>query len=217
MTPAIFSAALLARRWLTETSIELRLERPKGFDFRPGQYIRLYHEALERDYSLASGPDDPELRLVVRVFPQGRVSTFLSTVADGTQLSFHGPMGYFVFQASDRTPVFIATGTGVAPFVAMSRAGLKGYICLHGAKDHQGLLYRQDLEKNASRYVPCLTESATPDKSVFAGRVTAYLERLDTGRAYDFHLCGHQDMIHDAFGIIDDRFAESHIHSEVFY
>jgi len=135
MTPAIFSAVLLARRWLTDNSIELRLQRPKGFEFKPGQYIRLHHETLERDYSLASGPDDPELRLVVRVFPQGRVSTFLTAIADGTPLSFSGPLGYFIFQTSDRTPVFVATGTGVAPFVAMSRAGFKGYICLHGAKD----------------------------------------------------------------------------------
>jgi len=217
MTPATFSTVLLARRWLTENSIELRFQRPKGFEFTPGQYIRLYHETLERDYSLASGPDDPELRLVVRVFPQGQLSTFLSEIADGTPLSFSGPMGYFIFQASDRTPVFVATGTGVAPFVAMSRAGLKGYICLHGAKDHRGLLYRQDLEKNASCYVPCLTEFAAPDSSIYSGRVTAYLERLDTGRAYDFYLCGHQDMIHEAFGIIDDHFAKSHVHSEVFY
>jgi len=212
-----FSTPLLARQWLTDNTIELRLERPAEFDFNPGQYIRLSHADLERDYSLASGPHDPELRLIVRVFPQGRVSTILSTITDGTPLSFVGPMGYFIFQASDRTPVFVATGTGVAPFVAMSRAGIKDYICLHGAKDHRGLLYRQDLEKNASRYVPCLTEFASPDNSVYAGRVTAYLERLDNGRAYDFYLCGHQDMIHDAFGIIDDRFADSHVHSEVFY
>jgi len=213
----LFKAPLLARQWLTETTIELRLQRPEGFEFKPGQYIRLHHDDLERDYSLASGPDDTELRLVVRIFSQGRVSTFLSNVEDRMQLSFSGPMGYFVFQPSDRTPVFVATGTGVAPFVAMSRAGLRGYICLQGAKDHAGLLYRRELEKNASRYVPCLTGLDIPDKSVYSGRVTAYLEQLDTGRAYDFYLCGHQDMIHDAFGIIDDRFADSHVHSEVFY
>lgn len=216
MTP-LFKTPLVARKRLTDNTIELRLQRPAGFEFSPGQYIRLYHADLERDYSLASGPQESELRLIVRVFPQGRVSTYLSTVEIGQPFSFYGPMGYFVFRTSERTPVFVATGTGVAPFVAMSRAGLKGYICLHGAKDREGLLYRQDLEVNASRYVPCLTGSDTSDKSVFTGRVTAYLERLDTGRAYDFYLCGHQDMIHDAFGIIDERFAESHIHSEVFY
>ena len=212
-----FKTPLLARKWLTDNTIELRLQRPEGFTFRPGQYIRLYLADLERDYSLASGPQESELRMIVRVFPRGGISAFLSTVEIGQPLSFNGPMGYFVFRASERTPVFVATGTGVAPFVAMSRAGLNGYICLHGAKDQQGLLYRRDLEERASRYVPCLTGSDQPDKSAFAGRVTTYLQRLDTGRAYDFYLCGHQDMIHDAFGIIDERFAESHIHSEVFY
>ena len=217
MTPVHFSVKLVARQWLTENCIELCLQRPAGFAFSPGQYLRLYHESQERDYSLVSGPDDPELRLVVRVFQRGHVSTFLSTVAAGMQLSFCGPMGYFIFHASDRTPVFVATGTGVAPFVAMSRAGINGYVCLQGAKGARDLLYRNILEMNAARYIPCLSKGTPAADQAFSGRVTARLKELDAGRTYDFYLCGRQEMIHDAIRVIDDRFPGSHIHSEVFY
>jgi benzoate/toluate 1,2-dioxygenase reductase subunit len=203
--------------WLTKNSIELRLERPSGFEFKPGQRIRICHANLDRDYSLASGPEDPELQLLIRVFPEGRVSTFLSTVKIGSPLSFYGPMGYFVFRTSDRTPVFVATGTGVAPFLSMCRAGVSGFLCLHGAKTSSELLYATELEKQAARYVPCISGGADPGGRDFAGRVTAYLEGSLVAGAYDFYLCGHQEMLRDAFAIIDEQFEEAHVHSEVFY
>jgi ferredoxin-NADP reductase len=217
MTPTRFSVPLRARRWLSENSIELHLARPAEFDFKAGQCIRLFHADLERDYSLAAAPQDPELTLVVRVFPRGRVSTWLSTVEIGQPIDFYGPMGYFVFQATERTPVFVATGTGVAPFVAMCRAGVRNYICLQGAKNASGLLYTAELKESAALYVPCLSAESDPGDKTFAGRVTGYLAAMETSRAYDFYLCGHQAMIRDAFGIIDDRFDDARIHSEVFY
>jgi len=217
MIPAGFSVPLIHRQWVTDTVVELRFPRPAKFDFVPGQRIRLYHDALERDYSLASAPEDPELRLVVRVFPRGRVSTYLSTVEVGKPISFYGPMGYFVYGASQRTPVFVATGTGVAPFLSMCRAGVRGFICLHGAKNRAGLLYAAELEEQAARYVPCLSGGADPGGGDFAGRVTAYLEGSLVTSTYDFYLCGHQEMVHDAFAIIDERFEQAHVYSEVFY
>jgi benzoate/toluate 1,2-dioxygenase reductase subunit len=217
MRPAHFSALLIARKWLTKNSIELRLERPAGFAFKPGQRIRIYHADLKRDYSLASGPEDPELQLVIRVFPEGRVSTFLSTAEIGSPLSFYGPMGYFVYRPSQRTPVFVATGTGVAPFLSMCRAGVSGFLCLHGANTNADLLYAAELEKQAARYVPCISGSADPGGRYFAGRVTDYLGGSLAAGAYDFYLCGHQEMVRDAFAIIDERFEQAHVHSEVFY
>lgn len=217
MMPAHFSAPLIARKWLTKNSIELHLERPAGFAFKPGQRIRICHANLDRDYSLASGPEDSEVQLVIRVFPEGRLSTFLSTVEIGSPLSFLGPMGYFVFRASDRTPVFVATGTGVAPFLSMCRAGVSDFLCLHGANTRADLLYAAELEEQAARYVPCLSGAADPGGRYFAGRVTAYLEDSLVAGAYDFYLCGHQEMVRDAFAIIDEQFEEAHVHAEVFY
>ena len=217
MIPDRFPVALLAREWLSENTVELRLSRPDGFEFTPGQRLRVYHESLERDYSLASGPADPELRLIIRVFSRGRVSTFLSTVEIGAPLTLSGPMGYFVFRASDRIPVFIATGTGVAPFVAMCRAGLDQFVCLHGARKEADLLYRNTLKDRAARYVACLSGGDVAEEDGFHGRVTDYLAQLAADTPYDFYLCGRQAMVRDAFEIIDDRFEGAHVYSEVFY
>ena len=81
MPPARFSAPLAGRRRLADNRIELLIRRPEGFDFEPGQRIRLYHEDVERDYSLASAPAEPELRqtrlAIVKV-----VATVLESLLD---------------------------------------------------------------------------------------------------------------------------------------
>ena len=51
---------------------------------------------------------------------------------------FTGPHGYFTFRDFRLKPVFVATGTGIAPFVSMVRAGAKGFIVLHGVSTGGG-------------------------------------------------------------------------------
>ena len=65
--------------------------------------------------------------------------------------------------------------------------------------------------------MPCLSSGGASDRGEFKGRVTDYLGRLPVDEAYDFYLCGRQAMVHDAVAIIDERFADPRIYSEVFY
>ena len=122
MEDVTYDTALLERRQLSDNTFEAVFSRPSGFDFTAGQRIRLVHEGLERDYSLANAPVDAVLVLCIRQVAAGRFSPLLSSAPVGTAFTFSGPHGYFVYQASARPPVFVATGTGVAPFAAMARA-----------------------------------------------------------------------------------------------
>ena len=45
----------------------------------------------------------------------------------------------------------------MAPFVAMRRAGVDNFICIHGARRESDLLYRHTLQEQAARYVACLS------------------------------------------------------------
>ena len=58
-----YTTELISRRRLSANTFELELTRPRGFDFFPGQRIRLVHQEIERDYSLISAPGDPVLAL----------------------------------------------------------------------------------------------------------------------------------------------------------
>ena len=171
----------------------------------------------EREYSIASAPGDPDVVLCIRRVAGGEVSAWLSTADIGTELRGSGPHGYFTFKPSPRPAIFVATGTGVAPFVSMARAGTKGFSLLHGVRRAEDLFYRDLLAASAQRYLACLSEDAPADPDVFAGRVTRHLERQVPPGACDFYLCGRREMIRDVIWLIDDRFPGSRVYSEIFY
>ena len=217
MNEPIFTSELLERSLVSAGTFELVLSRPTGFGFQPGQRIRLLDRSRERDYSLANAPEDASLRLCVRWVPEGRFSTRLRSAAIGSRFSFTGPHGYFVFRSSGRPAVFIATGTGAAPFASMARSGARGFTLLHGVRSTDELVYADLFQKAADHYVPCISGKASSVDRTFHGRVTAYIERQLPPGDYDFYLCGRREMVRDVTWLIDQRFPESKCFSEVFF
>jgi ferredoxin-NADP reductase len=217
MQDAHYNTELLERRPLSDNTFEVVLSRPAAFTFSAGQRIALTYAGIEREYSLASAPDDDVLVLCIRRVAGGRLSPQLATVPPGTGLSFSGPKGYFVFRPRKAPPIFIATGTGVAPFAAMVRAGVKGFTLLHGVRLADDCCYASLFRSRARHYVPCVSQKGAAPAGVFEGRVTDYLAAHVAAGCYDFYLCGRSEMIRDVTWLIDDRFTGSLIHTEIFY
>ena len=215
-----FRAELLSRRWLSNITFEIEMTRPPSFNFHPGQSIRIVDQKLERDYSLVSDPVSPTLSLCIRNVQEGSLTPLLATAKVGSSISFTGPHGYFTFRPSNRPPVFIATGTGVAPFVSMVRSGVTGFSLLHGVPVSSELYYESLFRTAAKRYVPCLSglpsESTKPDHA-FQGRVTDYLEKKFPPDMFDFYLSGRIEMVRDVTHLVDERFSGSLVYTEIFY
>jgi NAD(P)H-flavin reductase len=212
-----FKTRIIARRSLSPNAFELSLAKPPDFTFIPGQRVRLQDARAERDYSIASAPAEDAIRLCIRKVEMGRLSAQLAEAPAGTAVTFTGPHGYFTFKPSARQAVFVATGTGIAPFCAMAAAGISGFILLHGVARAQDLYYRDVLLKKASAYTPCLSEDQAPAADHYDGRVTGYMQYHLPPRAYDFYLCGRQDMVRDATLLTDERFPGSLVFTEIFY
>ncbi len=214
-----YPAKLLQRRWLSPTTFELELAKPRFFQFLPGQRIRLYHEGKERDYSLISTADDPSLGLCVRRVDGGTLSPLLATTEIGTRFRFSGPHGYFTFRSSQRPAVLVATGVGVAPFISIVRSGMTGSTLLHGIRTPAELYYESLFRAATQRYVPCLSvlpsETELPPNS-FRGRVTEYVRNHLHPGLYDFYLCGRSEMVRDVTLLVDERFSGSMVYTEIF-
>ena len=213
---SLYRVELVSRRWLSESVFEVTFRRPAPFSFAPGQRIQLVREEINREYSLVSIPRDDTITLCVRLVKGGKFSSALSTAGDGEAFNFRGPLGYFVFVPSPRRAVFVATGTGIAPFVSMSRSGVRDFTLLHGVPEAAELYYKELFESIHCEYIPCLSK-ATGGENRFAGRVTDYLSRMMPRIPYDFYLCGRGDMVRDATRIADERFSGSLVYTETFY
>lgn len=215
-----YSTEVLSRRWLSDITYEIVLTRPPSFEFEPGQRILLIQGAIERDYSLISNPSDPNLGLCIRRVTEGVLSDLLAVTDVGSRLSFTGPHGYFTFRPSRRPAVFVATGTGVAPFVSMVRSGVTGFTLLHGVRRPSDLYYESLLRPAAERYVPCLSgvSSGSPGPvDSFRGRVTDYIEQGLPPGLFDFYLGGRGEMVRDVTLLVDDLFPGSLVYTEVFF
>jgi len=194
-------------RWLSPKTFALELSRPVGFRFQPGQSILVRRAGLERSYSIASGPDEDGLLLCIRCVPGGAMSPALSRLLPGDELAVEGPQGYFLLQTGPRPVVFVATGTGVAPFLSMTRAGARGFTFLHGVSRREDLHFNEEMRAAAGCAVPCVSPVRVTDWA--AGH-------LAPGR-YDFYLCGNREMIRDFTLLVDERFAGSRVVTEVFH
>lgn len=217
MNENIYSKPLIERNWLSKRAFEIIFERPADFNFQPGQRIQVFHNDIERDYSLVSAPSDQHLSLCIRNIKGGAMSSVLSSIDIGTQIAFSGPFGYFIFQSVERKPVFVATGTGIAPFCCMLRSGISDVTVLHGVRNAEELYYTSEIQKSAERYIACLSEAVNDHSDSFSGRVTGYLQKELPRDIYDFYLCGGGEMIRDVTLLVDERFPGSHIYNEPFY
>jgi len=217
---AIQTVELLHRRWLTKNAFEIELTRPPELVFSPGQTICFVHESMERYYSLLSTPDDSNLTLCVCHVPQGDFSPLLANAEIGFQFKLTGPHGYFTFKSSSRKPVFIATGTGIAPFVSFARSGITDFTLLHQAISADELYYQSYFQKITPKYFSCLPETPSKKSSfpnLYGGKISECIRKNLRPGSYDFYLCGEREMIRDVTLLVDEIYPESRVYTEVFF
>lgn len=216
----VYTSELLKRQWLSKKAFEVELTKPPLFEFSPGQCICFIYEAIQRYYSLSCTPKDSALRICVHRVENGVFSHLLATAKMGTRFDFTGPHGYFRFRPSGRMPVFVASGTGIAPFLSIGHSGVTGFTLLHEAETPAELYYESFFRSTAKRFVPCLPEGnadSQATENAFYGKAVEYLAKRLRPSDYDFYLCGEREMIRDVTLLVDEQFPGSLIFREVYY
>src|SRR6476661_8424213 len=100
------------------------LGKPR-FGFVAGQWLSFKTnkpdgEEITRAYSIASPPgEDNRFALCLNRVQDGFMSNFLCDMKVGEEITCQGPFGDFILRPPLRDTIFIATGTGVAPFRSM--------------------------------------------------------------------------------------------------
>ncbi|MDQ6891493.1 MAG: ferredoxin--NADP reductase [Acidobacteriota bacterium] len=215
-------AEISARRDLSPDLWIIRVRPERRLIFRPGQFATLALPAgeklVERPYSIASCPLEPELEFFLELVHGGRLTERLHPLQPGDPVYVRKTAkGSFTLdeESGHRTHLMIATVTGVAPFVSMVRTmqhvdGKRGgghrVILLQGASRSWELGYEEELSRmkqdtTGFRYVPTVSRPAEdPSWQGQRGRVHEIIrEQLEAVR-FDStdttaYLCGHPGMI----------------------
>ena len=218
--PKLADTTILKRKDFTRDLWTIWLEKPEGFTFKPGQYCTIGSEGIERAYSIVSAPYEEDLELFVELVPppDGNLTPLLYNLKDGDSVTIRPrAKGIFVFDPSQPNQLFVATVTGIVPYISIIRQYIEDgqtghhFYVLMGASYHDEFAYDAELEQLAAEHPDMITFVPTisrPDEEPNAGWtgetgrvnniVEEYAEKWELiPEDTIVYACGHPGMIED--------------------
>jgi benzoate/toluate 1,2-dioxygenase reductase subunit len=184
--------------------------------FLPGQYVNIDvpGSGQHRSYSFSSAPGESKISFLIKKIPGGVMSTWLESAQAGNKVELTGPLGSFYLRAVERPLLFLAGGTGLAPFLSMlevlAHANSQQKIHLiYGVTRNLDLVqidaidaYVAKLPNFSYATVVAEVDSNHPRK----GWVTQHMpaEALNDGDV-DVYLCGPPPMVDAVLKYFDDK------------
>ena len=179
----------------------------KEFPFLPGQFVMLTADIpgkglTTRPLSISSSPlEHGIIDLTVKKIPDGALSSFLFDNARiGGVYKLKGPYGVFTLDETANHVVFIAAGSGIAPFRSMWRYILQknldmGVTLIFSSKTKDYIIFRNELEEinNGNiRVIHTITRNDDPSWTGYKRRIDKDLI-MESVRNFDgklFYACG---------------------------
>lgn len=204
---------------IEKVSSKVYLERfelvePKEIVFLPGQTVMLYvAPGINRSMSIASVPAEKNSILLVHdVAPMGPYSKWALAAKVGDLMQFMGPLGMFVvYKESPRRKIFVATGTGIAPFHSMILDDPINATLYWGMRREEDLFWRTEFSQIPFHLI--LSQPGSSWKGD-TGHVQDHLVFDDA----DYYLCGNRHMVDDVRARAKSAgVPDAQIKSELFY
>ena len=205
--------------------IDFKIENWKGHI--PGQYSEMCltaengYQAI-RPYSIASTPKIEGASFLVEKIPNGEVSSFLYDFSDiGDKIQISNPIGMRFILQNKKIPIFIASGSGIAPFISMSNY-LKNkrelFYMYHWSKNFSGLVNFMENKKDLnSFYFPSITREKPLNWLGGKERINSKtFINLDKNKNYELYICGSDLFVENALEIISKIKINFDIYTERF-
>ncbi len=213
------TAEIIKRIDLTDDLWKIWIRPSEPFNFKPGQYCTIGAGGIERPYSIASSPTEPDIELFVELVPppEGNLTPILYELGEGESLTLRPrAKGIFVFKPEFKNHVMVSTVTGVVPYVSMLRryleepAGDYNFYVLEGASYCDEFGYDEELSKMAAEHenIHFISSCSRPDEPRNApwkgevGRINTLVQKYvgEYGLSPEdtiIYACGHPQMIED--------------------
>jgi ring-1,2-phenylacetyl-CoA epoxidase subunit PaaE len=229
----------------TSDSVSIVFDIPEEFatDYRfsPGQYLTLRAmidgEDTRRSYSICSGPDDRDLRVLVKQVEDGLFSSWINdNLRVGDELEVMTPTGRFGLAhapGNGRIHVGFAAGSGITPILSIMRGVLElepdsRFFLFYGSRSTVDILFRNALEELKDRFLGRLSvfhvlSREEQDIPILNGhlddeKVRIFLTSMIPAAMIDHaFICGPEGMIGELEKTLTDfGIPESRVHTERF-
>jgi ring-1,2-phenylacetyl-CoA epoxidase subunit PaaE len=194
-------------------------ELAEAYRFDPGQHLTLRTmlggAETRRSYSICTGPDDRDLRVVVKKQDDGLFSNWIHAEAKpGDPIDVMTPQGRFGIRPdpdASRNYLAIAAGSGITPLMSIVRCVLarelkSRVVLLYGNRTAQSIIFKRELQALKDRHLDRLSvyhvlSRERQELELFNGRIderkiAAVLKAALPAEAIDHaFLCGPGDLI----------------------
>lgn len=211
----------------------LTVRCPEVQAFEPGQFLQLAMEVdgthVHRPYSVASPPGE-SVDFFIVVVEDGKLTPHLWKLEEGdaVQVSQRAAGGFTLKHSpSARVLWLLATGTGIAPYIAMLRTNTpwesyKKIVFVHGVRHGSDLAYQDELAVHSSKYgdrfkyIPVVSRAEVP--GALPGRITNCIQKgsLQQMAGEEFGtdscvlMCGNPDMLNETEELLIARGLKKH-------
>jgi ferredoxin-NADP reductase len=188
---AAYNIKLKRREEVAEGTMSFFFEKPAGFQFKAGQFMRLSlidppetdAEGDQRTFSIASAPHEEDLMIATRM----RDTAFkrvIKSMPIGSEIQMRGPYGRMTLHEDPARPaVFLTGGIGITPFRSIAldaaRTGLTHRLSLfYSNRRPEDAAFLEELAQLEAtnpnyRFIPTMT-SAASSKLTWSGE-TGYI------------------------------------------
>jgi ring-1,2-phenylacetyl-CoA epoxidase subunit PaaE len=215
-------------------------ELAEAYRFDPGQHLTLRAmlggTETRRSYSICTGPDDDDLRVVVKQQDGGLFSNWIqAAMKAGDAIEVMTPQGRFGIRpdpGASRNYLAIAAGSGITPIMSILRSVLarepgSRIVLLYGNRTAQSIIFKPELEALKDRFLTRLSvhhvlSRERQELELFNGRIDAekieaVLKATLSADSVDHaFLCGPGDLIEKSrsallrLGVLSERIHVEH-------
>jgi len=194
-----------------------RFRFPEGvwIPFKAGQFCSIFvpkeGKTLRKPYSIASAPfEEGYLDLCIKLVEGGHATNWFWTLKEGDEVTLTVPYGGFMLKEPiDYDPVFIATGTGLAPLRSMilelfSKKTQRDVWLIFGVRYDDEILYDAEWRELAAthknfHYIPTISRPRKSGPGGWEGE-TGYVQEalkkyVPSPKGKQIYLCGLVPMI----------------------
>lgn len=212
-----YEVKLLRKNQVAEGTLEFTLEKPKGFEYRAGQYgdlvlppsTGLDDSNNKHGFSFVSAPYENTLRMATRLREQSKYKQAAAQVPDGTMVGLLALWGDFTLQKNDRIPaVFLIGGIGITPVRSIIAQAT------HDQTNHRITLIYSNRNRAQAAYADELAQFAKINKNFtfvpvytddqgFVNATTLRQHVADPGAAR-YYLAGPESMVKAMRKLLDE-------------
>jgi ferredoxin-NADP reductase len=192
----------------------------RDLKFTAGQFfsLGLENNLINREYSVCSGENDSTVDFLIREINKGIISSNLRNIKINDKIKVLGPFGNFYLKKFDEKKqyIFIATGTGIAPFMSIIKTYPNtNYKIFHGVRLFEDTI-KELIDKN---YFTFVSREKCMGHNIYEGRITKYISLLNRfNKDTYFFLCGNSIMVSEVYDLLlKNNYSAINIFTEIFF